>query len=345
MTTGTEPTQTTPALAGRTGVWFLYDGDCPLCRSLARAVRIRGRYGALHLLDARHAQDDPLYIEVTRRGLSLDEGMVIHADGRFFHGGAALTFVARFGDPVDPATIVAKLLFRLEAVAALLYPLLRAVRNALLRARGVDPIDNLARSAQPTFQPVFAEAWHQLPPVMRRHYANRPYSADVTVVEGRMDIACAGPFRWLAPLMNRMGQIPAMNRRGVPVRVEYRSDPSSRAFHFRRVFTLPGGRTYEFRSRMLQVAGDEMVEIMRLGLCWRFRCGWDGRRVVLAHRGYALQVLGWRVPLPLGLLIGRSDAEEVAVDDATFDMVTRIVHPWWGRVYEYRGRFAVIPTP
>lgn len=327
------------------GVWFLYDGECPMCRSVAQAVRIRKQYGALHLVDARHAQDDPLYLEVARRGLSLDEGMVIYADGRFYHGKEALTFVARFGDPVNPTTMLSKLLFRARVVAVSLYPVLRGCRNMLLAIKGVRQIDNLNRGGRPTFQPVFGDAWPDLPTVMHRHYANRPYSRDVTIIDGIMDIDCHGPVRWLAPVMTRMGQIPAMNERDVPVRIELASDVASRAFQFRRIFSLPDGRVYEFRSRMLQVGGADMVEVMRFGLCWRFRYGWDGTKVCLSHRGYALSLFGIRVPVPLGLLIGRSDAEERAVDDDTFDMVTRIVHPWWGLVYEYRGRFTIVGMP
>jgi len=335
------------------GVWVLYDGDCPMCRSVAQALRIRRWYGSLHLVDARQSREHPLYRDVTRRGLSLDEGMVILADGQVFHGKDALTFVARFGDPINPTTILSTMLFRAKVVAATLYPVLRGCRNLLLAIKGVGQIDNLNAAArpafQPTFQPVFGDAWPRMPDVFHRHYANWPFSDDMTVVEGVMDIACHGPMRWLAPVINRMGQIPAMNVGGVAVRDEYRSDPATRAFHFRRIFSLPGGRVYEFRSRMLQVDGAEMVEIMRFGLCWRFRCGWDGEKVVLSHRGYGLSVFGIRLPLPLGLLIGRSDAEETAVDnetdDDTFDMVTRIVHPWWGLVYEYKGRFTVTESP
>lgn len=345
MSAETEPTRGGDGRAARTGVWFLYDGECPMCRSVAQAVRIRKRYGSLHLIDARTAQNDPLYLEVSRRGLSLDDGMVIYADGRFFHGEEALTFVARFGDPINPTTILSMVLFRARVAASLLYPLLRRCRNMLLAIKGVGQIDNLTSASRPTFQPVFGAAWQHMPPVMHRHYANRPYSTDMTVVEGLMDIACHGPVRWLAPVMNRMGQIPAMNERGVAVRVEFRSDPATRAFHFRRIFSLPGGRIYEFRSRMLQLDGADMVEIMRFGLCWRFRCGWDGAKVRLSHRGYGLSVLGLRLPLPLGFLIGRSDAHETAVDDDTFDMATRIVHPWWGLVYEYKGRFTVVTSP
>lgn len=345
MSAGTGQGDDDQDLADWVGVWFLYDGECPMCRSVAQAVRIRRRYGSLHLVDARQAKDHPLYLDVARRGVSLDEGMVIYANGRFFHGKDALTFVARFDDPINPTTILSKVLFRARFVAASLYPVLRGCRNMLLAIKGVEQIDNLNASARPTFQPVFGDAWQKIPRAFHRHYANRPFSNDVTVVEGVMDIACHGPMRWLAPVMNRMGQIPAMNERGVAVRVEYRSDPRTLAFHFRRSFSVPGGRVYAFRSRMSQVGGAEMVEIMRFGLCWRFRCGWDGKKVFLSHRGYGLSVFGFRLPLPLGLLIGRSDAEETAVDDDTFDMVMRIAHPWWGLVYEYKGRFTVIASP
>lgn len=329
----------------RAGVWFLYDGECPLCRSVAHAVRLKKHYGSIHLIDARHATDHPLYVEATERGLDLDEGMVIFADGRFHHGRSALTFVSRFGDPGDPLTLVSKALFRSRTIAAGVYPWLRGIRNALLRRRGVGQIDNLDRRRQPTFKPIFGDAWNGLPPVLQARYANRPFSTDLTVVEGRMDIACSGPIRLFAPLINLMGQIPAKNERDVPVTVEYRSDPTSRALHFRRIFRFRNGRIHEFRSRMLEREGGGMVEIMRFGFCWRFRYGWDRPRVILDHVGYGLHLFRWVLPLPLGILVGPSHAEEVVVDDASFDLVTHITHPWWGRIYEYRGRFSLSAAP
>jgi len=39
------------------------------------------------------------------------------------------------------------------------------------------------------------------------------------------------------------------------------------------------------------------------------------------------------------LLIGEGNALEKPVDDDTFDMQVDITHPWWGKVYEYKGRF------
>jgi hypothetical protein len=47
------------------------------------------------------------------------------------------------------------------------------------------------------------------------------------------------------------------------------------------------------------------------------------------------------MPIPLTLFLGKGYAEEIAIDDNTFDMITHITHPLWGRIYQYNGRFKV----
>ncbi len=42
------------------GVWFVYDGDCPMCNTAAHAFRIKQEHGYLHLVNARETKDDPL---------------------------------------------------------------------------------------------------------------------------------------------------------------------------------------------------------------------------------------------------------------------------------------------
>jgi hypothetical protein len=71
---------------------------------------------------------------------------------------------------------------------------------------------------------------------------------------------------------------------------------------------------------------------------------WDGGRVILRHKGYAFRAFGHVVPLPLTFLLGRGDAEEVPVSDDTFSMRATITHPWWGKFYECRGQFNVVPA-
>ena len=161
-------------------------------------------------------------------------------------------------------------------------------------------------------------------------------------VDGTLDVMCKGPIRLLAPLLSFLGQIPACNEIGVPVTVLFRSDPTSADFRFDRVFNFKGAKPYAFRSRMRQIKDNEVVEIMRFGLAWKIFYLWDCEKVVLRHNGYALSLFGRLMPLPLTFLLGSGYAEEIAIDEDTFDMRTHIHHPWWGKVFEYKGRFNII---
>jgi predicted DCC family thiol-disulfide oxidoreductase YuxK len=131
-------------LAGQdTGeIWFVYDGDCPVCTYAARALRIRDSVGSLHLLDARTGRDHPLIQRITAAGLDLDEGMVIAFCDRFYHGADALQMMGLLGSSYGWFNRLNAMLFRSPVVARCAYPLMRAGRNLLLRLRGVTPIGN-----------------------------------------------------------------------------------------------------------------------------------------------------------------------------------------------------------
>jgi predicted DCC family thiol-disulfide oxidoreductase YuxK len=330
-------------ISEKQGVWFVYDGACPICNMAAQAFRIRQKYGALHLVNAREIKDDPLIEEINRQGFDLDEGMVIYCEGQFYHGKDALAFMARYGETRGLFNRFNKVMFRTNRQTTLLYPLLRGVRNLLLRLRGVGKIDNLHKNDRPTFQSIFGKSWDSLPTVLKSHYANRPYSDDITIAEGVLDVMCKLPLIWLAPLMKSMGQIPVHNEKNVPVTVRFESERNSKAFHFNRTFHFKNSRPYAFRSKMLQIRNNEVIEIMRFGLGWKMLYLWDGSRVILQHRGYAVCLAGLYIPVPLTLIMGKGYAEEIPIDDETFDMITHITHPWWGRIYEYKGRFKMAP--
>ena len=329
------------ALEEKSGVWFVYDGDCPICTYAAEALRIKQELGPLHLLDAREATGDPLIDEINRRGLDLDEGMVIYVHGQFHHGKNALKFMAQYGSSKNVFMSTLKSLFWSDNLSRLVYPWMRGARNWLLRRREMGRLDNLGLKNEPTFRSIFGEDWNNLPPIMKKHYANHPYSTDITTVEGVLDVYCKPPLLWLSPLMRMLGQIPTFNERRVPVTVQFENDSNSKSFHFNRRFNFPNRAPYVFHSRMFQTKNNEVVEVMRFGLAWKMQYSWDGEKVVLAHRGYALQVFGYLIPLPLTILMGAGNAAEYPVDDNTFDMEVSIVHPWWGEMYGYKGRFEV----
>jgi hypothetical protein len=297
------------------------------------------------LLNARDEQQHPLLQEIKTRGLDLDEGMVIVHDGRFHHGKSALRFMAKHGDNQGWLNRINRLLFWSDKLAALVYPWLRGIRNGLLRQRGRPQLDNLQHRKQPIFQDIFGSQWNALPTALKKHYANRPYCRDKVIVEGTMTVEYRSLMRWLRPFYRLIGAVPIESVQNVPVRVEFDSNPHTRAFHFNRTFFFPSAKPYHFRSRMVQISGNEVVEIMRFGVCWCLSYEVEGNKVLLRHRGYALHWFGHFIPLPLQWLLGRGDAEEIALDDSHFAMEVTISHPRFGTIYRYGGEFRVVQTP
>ncbi len=124
-------------------VWFVYDGDCPICNMAAQALRIRKAVGNLHTLNAREDSTHPLLLEIKARQLSLDDGMVIKFQDTFYHGADALNLMALLGTGQGWFNRMNAWLFRSKATARFCYPTMRAVRNLLLRVKNVPPLRNL----------------------------------------------------------------------------------------------------------------------------------------------------------------------------------------------------------
>jgi predicted DCC family thiol-disulfide oxidoreductase YuxK len=323
------------------GVWFVYDGDCPVCSMAAHALRIKALYGPLHLINAREDGSSPLLDEITRRELNLDEGMVIVCEGRLYHGANALRFMAEHGDSKGLFNACNRALFRSEAVAKLAYPWMRRARNFLLILRRVSKLNNLRSNDEPVFKAVFGRDWDRLPTIMRRHYANRPFHNDTVTVEGTLNIVFSPFGRILKPAFRFAKTLVYHEGVDVPVVVQFETDAQSGAFRFDRTFHFAGMEPFHFRSAMIPLHGKDVVEQMGAGLCWRMTYAWTGEKVVLAHKGYAVRLFGFFIPLPLAVLLGKGYAEEVPLSDDAFSMTTEIRHPLWGFMFGYNGTFRV----
>jgi predicted DCC family thiol-disulfide oxidoreductase YuxK len=127
-------------------IYFIYDGECPLCAYAASAFSIRQAVGTLHLINARLNQQSDLMAEIHRQNLNLDQGMVILYQEKFYHGPEALHLMALIGSPSDSFNKLNVFLFKSKFFARVLYPALRAVRNLLIKIKGVPKIDNLQKN-------------------------------------------------------------------------------------------------------------------------------------------------------------------------------------------------------
>lgn len=135
------------ALASAEGNWLIYDGECPFCSQYVKLVRVREAIGPLRLINAR--EGGPEFDEVMRAGLDLDEGMVLKLSGRLYHGEDCIHALALLGEPKGVFNRFNAWVFKSPKRAAVLYPILRACRNFVLRLMGRKKIKG-SNAEQPT---------------------------------------------------------------------------------------------------------------------------------------------------------------------------------------------------
>jgi predicted DCC family thiol-disulfide oxidoreductase YuxK len=330
---------------GKTGmndIYFIYDGECPVCNYAAHALRIRQAVGNLHLINAREEKQHPLINEVNKKGLDLDEGMVIFYQDNFYHGQDALHLMGLIGSDSGWFNKANAFLFRSKPLAKFCYPALRGIRNTLIRLKGASKIDNLNKKTIPIFQSIFGQTWDSLPPVMKRHYANHPYCSEEVAVEGALKIEASRIGRLFFPLFKLMKTLIPREGNNIQTTVRFITSVDNNEFQFDRYMRFPDGASYRFHSRMKPVGGNVLVETMSCGLGWRMAYEWTGEKVILQHKGYALNLFGFFLPLPIRLIMGAGYAEETPINDNEFSMITEIRHPLWGKIYGYSGCFKVV---
>jgi len=122
-------------------VLIVYDKQCPACDYYCNLVRIRESVGDLILVDARDG--GPLMDEITASGLDIDQGMVVKVGDEIYYGSDAIHVLALMGTNKGLFNKLAYLAFRSKTASRILYPILRACRNLLLKLLGKTKINNL----------------------------------------------------------------------------------------------------------------------------------------------------------------------------------------------------------
>lgn len=128
-------------MASKPDIQLVYDRYCPACEFYCRRIDVRESAGRLVRIDAR--DDSDLLREVTALGLDIDEGMVVKIDNQIYYGADAITELARLSSGSGWFNRFAGATFRSPAVSRALYPVLKALRNLLLKALGRTRINNL----------------------------------------------------------------------------------------------------------------------------------------------------------------------------------------------------------
>ena len=126
----------------RTDIFLVYDKECPACDYYCNLVRIRESVGDLVLVDAR--EPGPLMGEITAAELDIDQGMVLISGDRMYYGVDAIHALSIMGTRSGIFNRVTYWCFKSKVVSGILYPILRAGRNLLLKILSKTKINNLS---------------------------------------------------------------------------------------------------------------------------------------------------------------------------------------------------------
>lgn len=124
-----------------TDVWLVYDGECPVCKTYCKYIRIREAVGNLHLVDAR--QSSAIMDEITAAGLDIDQGMVLKFKNVIYYGADAIYMLTLLSTPSGIFNRINYYIFSTKFGANIFYPLGKMFRTLLLKLLGIKYIENL----------------------------------------------------------------------------------------------------------------------------------------------------------------------------------------------------------
>jgi len=133
----------------RDDILLVYDGECPACNAYCQIVNIRESVGVLRIVNARNNSD--VLREITAQGLDIDQGMVLKMGQQLYYGVDAIHMLALIGSRSGIFNRLNYWILRSKTLSAILYPVLRFLRNLLLKSLGKSKINNLEIQANDRF--------------------------------------------------------------------------------------------------------------------------------------------------------------------------------------------------
>jgi predicted DCC family thiol-disulfide oxidoreductase YuxK len=122
-------------------ILLVYDKECPACNAYCQIIRIRETVGDLKIIDAREKSE--VLDEITARGLDIDQGMVLKMEGQLYYGSDAMHALALISSRSGLLNRINYWIFKSRSVSSWLYPVLRLLRNLLLKMLRKTKINNL----------------------------------------------------------------------------------------------------------------------------------------------------------------------------------------------------------
>lgn len=155
-------------------LYLIYDGECPLCRNSAQAIKIKESVGHLEIINARSSH--PLVAEAIEKGFDLNEGIVVKHNDHYYSGADGIHFLALISSSSDLFNKINHAIFKYKWLSFIFYPLFRGVRNIILYINKTPLIDRPMQ--KPLIQQIFGDQAFYMPDILQQRYSNQPFSND-----------------------------------------------------------------------------------------------------------------------------------------------------------------------
>lgn len=185
------------------------------------------------------------------------------------------------------------------------------------------------------FRTILSDQWASLSPVLQQHYGIKDGKA--IRMHGELAVKHGKIIKILMPLIRLTGALVSVEGEKFIVTVENKRIGDT--FYWHRQFQKDN-KVYEFNSKMQQF-DDDIVEFVGLGIGIRMGLKISAGGLVYEDKGYVFKFGSKLIPIPIGLLVGKSVIEEFTTNDNTndFDMRFVVNHPWFGFAFSYTGYF------
>src|SRR5436190_18355480 len=112
---------------------------------------------------------------------------------------------------------------------------------------------------KPLIQEIYGNQASQLPLVLQKRYANRPFSKDTLLMKGEMNIVISTLYRMLSPLFRLSGALVPYPAKNIPTTVALVSDETSNEIIMHRTFYYPDKSPYHFTSKVIHIKDNIVI--------------------------------------------------------------------------------------
>ncbi len=185
------------------------------------------------------------------------------------------------------------------------------------------------------FKTILSEQWKLLSPAVQQHYGIE--DGEKITMQGELAVRHGKFIKMLMPFIRLTGALVPVEGDKFTVTVENKRVGDT--FYWHRLFEKDN-KVYEFDSKMERY-GDDVVEFVGLGIGIKMGLKVSDGGVLYIDKGYVFKLGSKLIPVPIGMLVGKSVIEEFTSESSSNDLEMRFVvnHPWFGFGFSYMGFF------